>query len=50
MEDALAEDITPGLVPVSYEVDQELAQEFLIELEEGEIRSWSTQWAKVMCN
>ena len=36
MEDTPAEDTPPGLVLVSYEADQELAQEFLVELEEGE--------------
>ena len=39
MEDASAEDTPSGLVLVSYEADQELAQEFLAELEEGEIGS-----------
>ena len=39
MEDAPAKDTPPGLVSVSYEADQELAQEFLAELEEGEIGS-----------
>ena len=36
MEDTPAEDTPPELVPVRYEADQELAQEFLVELEEGE--------------
>ena len=39
MEDAPAEDTPSRLVPVSYEADQELAQEFLAKLEEGEIGS-----------
>ena len=39
MEDTPAEDTPPELVLVSYEADQELAQEFLAELEEGESSS-----------
>ena len=39
MEDTPVEDTPSRLVPVSYEADQELAQEFLAELEEGQIRS-----------
>ena len=39
MEDTPTEDTPPRLVPVSYEVDQELAREFLTKLEESECGS-----------